>query len=193
MVLVSTLLDGRNYHAWNRSIKMALLSKNKKEEAHYEEWARMNNMVISWTLHSMVPDIAQTILWCDTASEAWDDLKERSYEGDAFRITDIQEEISSIKQGGSSVWEYYTKLKLLWDEVKYVHLFNNKSDRLYGLGKEMEETKAFFLLGALNQMEIRYNKKEIIMVVSQFVAIVIVPDIQWKHVIKSMLFCFYTV
>lgn len=77
----------------------------------------MNNMVISWTLHSMVPDIAQTILWCDTASEAWDDLKERSYEGDAFRITDIQEEISSIKQGGSSVWEYYTKLKLLWDEV----------------------------------------------------------------------------
>ena len=29
LVLVSTLLNGSNYHAWSRAMKMSLLSKNK--------------------------------------------------------------------------------------------------------------------------------------------------------------------
>nr|GMD76732.1 Retrovirus-related Pol polyprotein from transposon RE1 [Ipomoea batatas] len=56
LVLVSTLLDGGNYQAWSRTVKMALVSKNKlgfvdgtikapnKDEAHYTEHHRMEQV-----------------------------------------------------------------------------------------------------------------------------------------------------
>nr|GMD43905.1 uncharacterized protein LOC109149920 [Ipomoea batatas] len=68
------LLNGENYHAWSRAVKMALLSKNKlgfvdgtikapnKVEAHYTVWERVDNMVLLWLLRSVVPEIAQSSL-----------------------------------------------------------------------------------------------------------------------------------
>jgi hypothetical protein len=53
----------------------------------------------------------------DTTSEIWQDLKDRFYQGDIFRISDIQEEIYTLKQGDSSVSTYFTKMKKLWQEL----------------------------------------------------------------------------
>jgi hypothetical protein len=53
----------------------------------------------------------------DTASEIWQDLKDRFYQGDVFRISDIQEEIYTLKQGDSSISTYFTKMKKLWQEL----------------------------------------------------------------------------
>jgi pyoverdine/dityrosine biosynthesis protein Dit1 len=44
-------------------------------------------------------------------------LKERFYQGDIFRISDIQEEIYTLKQGDNSISTYYTKMKKLWQEL----------------------------------------------------------------------------
>ncbi|MCI25731.1 flavonol sulfotransferase-like protein [Trifolium medium] len=35
----------------------------------------------------------------DTASKIWKELKDQFYQGDVFRISDIQEEIYTLKQG----------------------------------------------------------------------------------------------
>nr|GMD06025.1 Retrovirus-related Pol polyprotein from transposon TNT 1-94 [Ipomoea batatas] len=70
-----------------------------------------------WILHSVIPIIAQSVLWLDTAKEVWDDLKERFAQGDIFRIADLRGEIYSMKQGDLSVNEYFTRFKLLWDEL----------------------------------------------------------------------------
>ena len=43
-------------------------------------------------------------------------MEERFSQADAFRISDLQEEIFSFKQGTLTVSEYYTHLKMLWDE-----------------------------------------------------------------------------
>jgi hypothetical protein len=74
-------------------------------------------MIISWISNSVEPEISQSILWMDTAAEVWKDLKDRFYQGDVFRISDLQEEIYMLKQGDSTISSYYTKMKKLWQEL----------------------------------------------------------------------------
>ncbi|XP_050205811.1 uncharacterized protein LOC126655615 [Mercurialis annua] len=128
LVLVSPLLNDQNYHSWARSMKMCLMSKNKlkfvngsisvpaREDPIYAIWERCNTMLLSWILRSLSPSIAQSILWIDTALEAWKDLFDRFSQGNAIRISDLQEEIYVFKQNNLSVTDYFTQLKILWDE-----------------------------------------------------------------------------
>lgn len=63
-----------------------------------------------------IDSIAGSILWMDIASEIWKELKDRFYQGDIFRISDIQE-IYTLKQCNCSISSYFTKLKKLWQEL----------------------------------------------------------------------------
>jgi len=127
--LVSPVLDVNNYHAWSRSMMTALSAKNKLEfidgttvepsikDATYQAWKRCNNMVVSWIVHSVSPSIRQSILWMNKAEEIWNDLKSRYFQGDLLRVSDLQMEASSIKQGDLTVTEFFTKLRVIWDEL----------------------------------------------------------------------------
>ncbi|MCI38838.1 flavonol sulfotransferase-like protein, partial [Trifolium medium] len=84
---------------------MALRSKNKlhfingalprplDDDRDSLVWDRCNTMIMPWPNNSIDPEISQSILWMDSTLEIWQDLKERFYQGDFFRISDIQEEI----------------------------------------------------------------------------------------------------
>ncbi|XP_028768107.1 uncharacterized protein LOC114725722 [Neltuma alba] len=132
LILVAPPLDGSNYHSWSRAMRMALLSKNKIKFADgtipppsvndpmFPAWERCNNLVQGWIIKSLSPTIARSILWFDRASEIWSDLRSRYSQSDIFRIAELQEEIYSLKQGNLSVSEYYTKLKILWDELSNI-------------------------------------------------------------------------
>nr|GLL37543.1 uncharacterized protein LOC109151977 [Ipomoea trifida] len=127
--LVSSVLDGSNYHEWARAMKVALSSKNKfvfvngaikmpsTDDRKFFFWERCNNMVVAWINRVLSPTIARTVLWIDTAEGVWLDLKKRFSKQDVFRIAEIQSKIYQTKQGNSSVNEYFSKLKLLWDEL----------------------------------------------------------------------------
>ncbi|KAK4275938.1 hypothetical protein QN277_018948 [Acacia crassicarpa] len=129
LILVSPVLSGPNYHSWARAMRMALISKNKicfldssssvpqKTDPLYSAWERSNMMVLSWITRSLSLTLAQSILWIDRACDVWDDLKARYSQNDVFRLADLQEEIQSLKQGDLSVSDYFTKLKILWDEL----------------------------------------------------------------------------
>jgi len=52
-----------------------------------------------------------------TSLEIWKELKERFYQGYIFRISDLQEEIYTLKQGENSFFSYYTKMKKLCQEL----------------------------------------------------------------------------
>ena len=54
----------------------------------------------------------------DKAKEIWNDLKSRYAQGDLLRVSDLQQEVVSIKQGSLSVTEYFTKLRVIWDEIE---------------------------------------------------------------------------
>nr|KYP60375.1 hypothetical protein KK1_022777 [Cajanus cajan] len=108
----------------------ALSAKNKSEfvdgtirrptpdHSLYSTWKRCNNMVVSWLVHSISPPIRQSVLWMDDARDIWKDLKSRYSQGDLLRISDLQQQMASIRQGGRFVSEYFTKLRVIWDEVE---------------------------------------------------------------------------
>ncbi|KAL5144203.1 Retrovirus-related Pol polyprotein from transposon RE1 [Glycine soja] len=128
--LVSPVLDSTNYHSWSRSMMTALSAKNKlefvdggaaeplKTDRTYGAWKRSNNMVVSWIIHSVSMTIRQNILWMNKAEEIWKDLKSRYAQSDLLRISDLRQEATSIRQGNLSVTEYFTKLRIIWDELE---------------------------------------------------------------------------
>ncbi|XP_027910412.1 uncharacterized protein LOC114169457 [Vigna unguiculata] len=85
--LVSPVLESHNYHSWSKSFATALSAKNK------------------------------SILWMDKSEDIWRDLKSRFFQGNLLHISELQSEASSLKQGNASMIEYFTKMRVLWDEL----------------------------------------------------------------------------
>ena len=74
-------------------------------------------MVVSWLVHSVSLPIRQSVIWMDVAVDVWNDLKTRYSQGDLSRISDLQLEASSLSQNDLSVTDYFTKLRIIWDEL----------------------------------------------------------------------------
>jgi len=53
----------------------------------------------------------------DVAIDIWNDLKTCYSQGDLSRISDLQLEVASLSQGDLSVTDYFTKLRIIWDEL----------------------------------------------------------------------------
>ncbi|WVY96836.1 hypothetical protein V8G54_028987 [Vigna mungo] len=119
-------MDPTNYNSWS----CALSAKNKLEfvdqtlskpsttDDLYPAWKRCNNMVVPWLVHSVSPSIRQSILWMNQADDIWKDLKSRYSQGDLLRIEELQQEAASIKQGETFISEYFSKLRVIWDELE---------------------------------------------------------------------------
>nr|KYP43110.1 Retrovirus-related Pol polyprotein from transposon TNT 1-94 [Cajanus cajan] len=82
-------------------------------------WDRCNKLVISWIVQSLDTSLIPSVIWMPTASQIWNDLKKRYYQGDAFRISELLEEIYSLKQGNMSITHYFTTLQGLWQELDH--------------------------------------------------------------------------
>lgn len=102
LVLVSLLLSSNNYHFGSCSMTMALTSKNKlhfingvlprppDQDHNSIVWDWCNTIIMSWINISVELKIAQSILWMDIAIKMWIELKDDSYQGDVFRISEFQ-------------------------------------------------------------------------------------------------------
>ncbi|CAI0431603.1 unnamed protein product [Linum tenue] len=74
--LVTAPLSDANYHSWARSLRMGLQASNKLSliDPLWTAWDQANVLVLGWLQRSVSPEIAQNVLWFDTAVEAWEDL-----------------------------------------------------------------------------------------------------------------------
>lgn len=131
LILVSKQLNGDNYSTWLRAMNIALNTKNKlgfvngaikppsaeKFPHDYATWSRCNDMIHSWIVNSIAPEIFDSVIYYTTAREVWEDLRERFSQSNAPRIFEIQREIAYHRQDQLFVSAYYTKLKSLWDEL----------------------------------------------------------------------------
>jgi len=127
--LVSPVLDGNNYHSWSRAMETALSAKNKlefvdgtlsepkREDKDYASWRRCNKMVVSWIIHSVSEQIRQSVLWMENAEDIWNDLRSRYFQGNLFRISELKANAAALKQGDLTITEYFTKLRIMWDEL----------------------------------------------------------------------------
>ncbi|RVW81531.1 Retrovirus-related Pol polyprotein from transposon RE1 [Vitis vinifera] len=83
LVLISKPLNGDNYSAWRKAMTLALNAKNKLgfvngtikaplEETHpddYATWSRCNDMVHSWIVNTLNPEISDFVIYYATAHE----------------------------------------------------------------------------------------------------------------------------
>ncbi|GAU49938.1 hypothetical protein TSUD_290950 [Trifolium subterraneum] len=90
-VAVTPLLTDSNYHSWSRSMKRALGAKMKLD-------------FIDGTLPVPVDAF-------DPSFRAWNRC-------DLIRISELQQEIYSLRQDNRSVSEFYSELKQLWEELE---------------------------------------------------------------------------
>lgn len=131
MGIISFQLIGvENYTLWSRSMKIALLGRNKiglidgtaKKEMFGKEmwgqWERVNAIVLSWLMNSVSKSLLSGIAFASAALDVWTDLKERFDRVDGSRTYSLHKDIASLQQGTDSVSMYYTKLKSLWDEFE---------------------------------------------------------------------------
>ncbi|XP_047176194.1 uncharacterized protein LOC124843482 [Vigna umbellata] len=77
-------------------------------------------MVQSWIMKTLSPQIAESVMYLEDAQELWEELKERFSKGDHFKFSDLLQEIHSIRQGERSVSQFFTDLKILWEELEFL-------------------------------------------------------------------------
>ena len=128
-ILVTSLLNGENYTMWSRAMIKALSAKNKSgfvngtiakpsaSDASFGLWKQCDDMVASWIVNAVTPEIAGDAIYAETARDLWADLEERFSQINGPRIFELQRKMSSISQGHDSITVYYSKLKSLWDEL----------------------------------------------------------------------------
>ncbi|CAL1377766.1 unnamed protein product [Linum trigynum] len=87
--IISVKLDGTNYHASSRSMRIALKTKKKlgfindtlpmpqPTDDDYEIWDQSNTNVMGWILNSLIDPIAKAVMDNETAQDLWKDLQER--------------------------------------------------------------------------------------------------------------------
>ncbi|XP_016199008.1 uncharacterized protein LOC107639968 [Arachis ipaensis] len=102
--IISVKLDTKNYNEWSRAILIALKSKNKLG-------------FVDGTLTKLSVDYPNFSAW-DKSVDIWNDLRHRYYQGDIFKIAELEEKLFSLKQWDSSTTDYFTKLKAIWEEVE---------------------------------------------------------------------------
>ncbi|KAL5787410.1 hypothetical protein ACOSP7_004359 [Xanthoceras sorbifolium] len=136
LVLISKPLNGDNYSTWKRAMTLALNSKNKlgfvngsikapSEETDpegYATWSRCNDMVHSWIVNTLNPDISDSVIYYSTAHEVWEDLH-----------------IAYRRQEQLPISTYYTKMKRLWDELA------SYNDATHGAQQDQQKLMQFLM------------------------------------------------
>jgi len=87
------------------------------DDLNRSAWEQCNHLIQSWIINSVSPQIAQTLVFHETAIEAWLDLKECFAKADRIRIATLRSTVNNLKQGSKSVLEYFTEMRTLWEEL----------------------------------------------------------------------------
>ncbi|XP_051150299.1 uncharacterized protein LOC127264798 [Andrographis paniculata] len=127
--LISCVLTGcENFVIWNKAMTIALKSKNKlkfvegkvpmpSDPELAEKWSMCNALIMSWLLNSVDKSIYRTLVFYETTSEMWNDIKNTYESSSGASIYAVLKEIANCKQGNDNVNTYYTNLKQLWDHA----------------------------------------------------------------------------
>ncbi|XP_062114297.1 uncharacterized protein LOC133825357 [Humulus lupulus] len=124
------LTGGENYSSWKRSMMISLLAKNKVKfvngklpqpdpgDDDYDAWFQCNSMVISWILHVVSTEIANSIMYLDDVVAIWSELHDWFHQNNGPRVFEVKCSMQVLTQGCNNVQTYFTRLKALWDLVK---------------------------------------------------------------------------
>ena len=75
-------------------------------------------MVGTWIINFVSPKLQGSIIYRDTALEIWTNLRDTFSQGNGTKVFNIQKHIVEIHQGEQSLTDYFTQLKVLWDQLQ---------------------------------------------------------------------------
>ena len=121
--LVTEVFNSDDFENWRCSVTIALSAKHKLSfiDGTYEKpaansplfpyWQWCNDMVLSWLLNSLHKSIRDNILFCEKASDMWNELSERYGQSNKARLFQAQKEILCISQADLDIAGYFNKAK----------------------------------------------------------------------------------
>ncbi|XP_026419875.1 uncharacterized protein LOC113315840 [Papaver somniferum] len=114
VVLCNPPLNDDNFASWKIGMMRDLRVKNKigfidgsiskpTDPAKLAEWMRADGLVIGWIHAAILPSIKDSASYAPTAYLLWKDLENRHVESYAPNLYQLKQQLTSIKQDGSSV------------------------------------------------------------------------------------------
>ncbi|KAH0780402.1 hypothetical protein KY290_006829 [Solanum tuberosum] len=197
--LAHCVLTGmENYTIWSKTMRIALLGKNKigfvdgtcrkdmYESLMAQQWERVNAVVLSWIISAVSKDLVNGIVYSSNAHKVWADLQERFDKVNATKIYHVHRGIATLTQGTSSISVYFSKLKELWEEYESLVAPPSCScDKSRDFISNLEQQKLMQFLGGLNET---YNqsRSQILMMpsipfVNQAYSLIIHEESQRAH------------
>ncbi|CAL8996741.1 unnamed protein product, partial [Prunus brigantina] len=111
------------------------------DDPKYEDWFCKDQLVMSWLLNSMEPQVAEIFSFFDSAQHLWTAVKEMyGNQNNAARIFQLKKDIAGVYQDGKPFIEHLGKLKGMWNELD---LYRPHSTDSATLLKRAEEDKIF--------------------------------------------------
>ncbi|XP_074314629.1 uncharacterized protein LOC141649855 [Silene latifolia] len=127
--LTASLFDGSDFLSWKQDILMALAAKNKDgfingvlvtsatTDKKYHQHIRCDLMVLKWILNSIDKPLRDNLKYIKTAKGLWDEIMERYGQSNFIEIYQLTQELNATSQSNSSLIEYYSKVKHLWETL----------------------------------------------------------------------------
>ena len=87
--LTPHVFTGSNFINWSRSVKVALVGRNKlgfingalkklaEDSSDFQKWIRNDSVVMSWLMNSMEKSMAEDFIFINTSEELWKEVCER--------------------------------------------------------------------------------------------------------------------
>lgn len=129
MKLINDVFDGTGFSNWKRSVLIALSARNKVcfvdgsfpkpdlTASTFKSWCRCNDMVISWLLGALSKSIGRSVIYSTSAHQMWLELEERYGTSNGAQLFGLHKELTEISQGNSTIATYFTKIKMMWDDI----------------------------------------------------------------------------
>ncbi|XP_078165216.1 uncharacterized protein LOC144559922 [Carex rostrata] len=126
--LTPMLLNGKNYQLWSKWAIISLKGKGKyghvtgdknKLATNPEEWEIHDNLIMSWLLNSMEPQISELfMIGAETSAKLWTEIRKMySKQNNFAHIFQIKHDTAQIKQNQRSITQYFGAMKEKWDEL----------------------------------------------------------------------------
>ncbi|KAL2928082.1 AMP deaminase 2 [Bienertia sinuspersici] len=147
--------------AYKRKLGFATgaIVKDRSDPVKQEAWETCNNMVISWILGNVTENIQKSKMFMNTARDMWKNLEQRFQISNGARKYQVCKMIYETKQNGKPVNEYYTEMKILWEELENLNVYPPITDinpevaaYLSAKHQQDEEHKLFQFLNGLDEL-----------------------------------------
>lgn len=169
-IQVEKLQGSLDYRAWRRSMEISLGSKRKlgfvmgtipkstDDTVQADLWETCNSLVIAWLTSNVSSTIQKSVMFMPTASLIWANLETRFALTNGSRKYKLNKELYEIRQHNKSVNDYYTSLRIIWEELDAMTTLPTVSNPttevktlLETIALQREETKLFQFLNGLDE------------------------------------------